>query len=82
MLQIVLNIFEYIFWDKCLKNQTTVFFSVNMNYTLNRKYNKYSSLFDIYLTKWRKNEKYKIYIYQLNITITKKKEKKYLEILQ
>ena len=39
------------------------FFSINMNYTLNRKYNKYSSPFDIYLTKWGKNEKYEFYIY-------------------
>ena len=30
------------------------FFFINMNYTLNRKYNKYSSLFDICLTKWGK----------------------------
>ena len=27
------------------------FFSINMNYTLNRKQNKYSSLFDKYLCK-------------------------------
>ena len=33
-----------------------------MNYTLNRKYNNYSSPFDIYLTKWGKNEKYEFYI--------------------
>ena len=29
----------------------SIFFSININYTLNRRYNKYSSLFDIYLTK-------------------------------
>ena len=41
---------------------STNFFSINMNYTLNRKYNKYSSSFDIYLTKWGKMDsmKYKI----------------------
>ena len=46
-----------------------------MNYTLHKKYNKYSSLFDIYLTNYGKNEKYNFYIYQLNITTTKKKKK-------
>ena len=39
------------------------FFSINMSYTLKRKYNKYSSPFDIYLTRWGKNEKYEFYIY-------------------
>ena len=34
-----------------------------MNYTLKRKYNNYSSSFDIYLNKWGKNEKYEFYIY-------------------
>ena len=60
------------------------FFSINMNYTLNRKCNKYSSSFDIYLTKWGKNEKYKFYIYQLNIIITHTHTHthKYLGILQ
>ena len=33
------------------KVQGFIFFSIKMNYTLNRKYIKYSSLFDIYLTK-------------------------------
>ena len=42
---------------------SNIFFSINMNYTLKRKYNKYSSSFDIYLTKWGKNEKYEFYIY-------------------
>ena len=49
----------------------TCFFPINMNYTLNRKYNKYSSPFDIYLTKWEENEKYEFYIYQINKTIKK-----------
>ena len=39
------------------------FFLLIWNYTLYRKYNKCSSLFDIYLTKWGKNEKYEFYIY-------------------
>ena len=49
----------------------TYFFPINMNYTLNRKYNKYSSPFDIYLTKWEENEKYEFNIYQINKTIKK-----------
>ena len=52
-----------------------IFFPINMNYTLNRKYNKYSSPFDIYLTKWGAGagkEKYEFYIYKINKTITKK----------
>ena len=39
----------------------STFFSINMYYLIN-KYFKYSSLFDAYLTKWRKNEKYNFYI--------------------
>ena len=50
-----------------------------MNYTLNRKYNKYSSLFDIYPTKWGKNEKYNFCVYQLNITITNNRKKYILD---
>ena len=46
-----------------LAGQSSLFFSIDMNYTLNKKYNKHSSPFDIYLFKWGKNEKYKFYIY-------------------
>ena len=47
----------------CIWMLQSLFFSVNMNYTLNRKNNKYNSPFDIYLTKWGENEKYEFYIY-------------------
>ena len=38
------------------------FFSINMNYTLNRKNNKYSSLFDI-SDQIGENKKYNFYLY-------------------
>ena len=63
----------------CIWMLQSLFFSVNMNYTLNRKNNKYNSPFDIYLTKWGENEKYEFYFYQINKTIT---TKNYLGILQ
>ena len=44
-------------------NLIDFFSSINMSYTLKRKFNKCSSPFDIYLTKWEKNEKYEFYIY-------------------
>ena len=38
------------YWNK-MWSLSYIFFSIDVNYTLNRKYSKYSFLFDIYLTK-------------------------------